>query len=293
MSDFPDPGQIYQRFLRDVETNSVDEALAGPHYFKRCQQIRQDARNANKFDFLRWPSLSDFSIPESWIPAECYEELQKNQQWDQRWYPLTRESKIGAPKDFSLDFGTSPILIQHAYHLLRYETTTCKSLLGCDFIFEVGGGYGSFCRLLKNAGFSGLHIIYDLPHTSSIQRLYLTLSRFIEVPYREMARRKEHGFCLVVDENLDETFSFLRSGNYLVGFVATWSLSETSMAVRERIFPRFYPICGQYLIAFQPAWGSINNVEYFSRFAGFRPNLKWFTEEMPRTVPPPSLYLFA
>ena len=96
-----------------------------------------------------------------------------------------------------------------------------------------------------------------------------------------------------MDEFLDEAFNFCKSNNRRVGFIATWSLSETSMLVRERIFPRFFPICEQYLIAFQPAWGTINNVDYFSAFPTFRPELKWFSEEMPRTVPPPSLYLFA
>jgi hypothetical protein len=293
MTVFSDHNETYQKFLRETEANTVNEWLASRHYLQRCQQIKEDARILDRFDFLRWPSLSDFSVPSSWIPSECYDELRRNPEWRERWFRLTRESKTGTPKDFSRDFGTSPILIQHAYHLLRYETATNKSLLNCDVIFEIGGGYGSFCRLLGNAGFSGLHVIYDLPHTSSIQRLYLTLSGFTEVPREEMSKREEHGFCLIVDEYLDDAFNFFKSSNLRVGFVATWSLSETPMSVRERIFPRFYRICEQYLIAFQPAWERINNVDYFSAFPNFRPELNWLKEEMPRTIPPVSSYLFA
>jgi hypothetical protein len=293
MTNLGDHNGIYQKFLEETEANSVDERLATHHYVERCREIKENARIRNRFDFLRWPSLADFSVPESWIPSACYDELRRSPEWSERWFRLTRESKIGTPKDFSRDFGTSPILVQHAYHLLRYETATNKSLLNCDAIFEIGGGYGSFCRLLRNAGFSGLHIIYDLPHISSIQRLYLTLSGFTEVPREEMSQREEHGFCLIVDEYLDNAFNFLKSGNVRVGFVATWSLSETPMSVRERIFPRFYQVCQQYLIAFQPAWQTINNVDYFAAFPTFRPELNWLKEEMPRTVPPPSFYLFA
>jgi hypothetical protein len=68
---------------------------------------------------------------------------------------LTRDSKLGRPQDFTLDMGTSPILIQHAFHLLHYEDCTKTPFLDCDMIFEVGGGYGSFCRLLEAAGFGG------------------------------------------------------------------------------------------------------------------------------------------
>ena len=291
MTDFSDHNEIYQKFLRETEANNADERLATPHYLRRCQQIKEEARTRNRFDFLRWPSFEDFSAPESWIPSACYDDLRRNPEWGKRWFRLTRESKIGTPKDFSRDFGTSPILIQHAYHLLRYETATNKSLLNCDVIFEVGGGYGSFCKLLRNAGFSGLHVIYDLPHMSSIQRLYLTLSGFTEVPREKMSQRE--GFCLLADEYLDNAFNFFKSGNSRVGFVATWSLSETPMSVRERIFPRFYQVCDQYLIAYQPAWEGVNNVNYFSAFPNFRPELNWLKEDMPRLVQPPSVYLFA
>ena len=49
-------------------------------------------------------------------------------------------------------------------------------------------------------------------------------------------------FCLLVDEYLDKAFNFFKSSNSRVGFVATWSLSEAPMSVRERLFPRFYRI---------------------------------------------------
>jgi hypothetical protein len=120
---------------------------------------------------------------------------------------------------------------------------------------------------------------------SSIQRLYLTLSGFTEVPREKMSQRE--GFCPLVDEYLDNAFNFFKSSNSRVGFVATWSLSETPLSVRERIFPRFYQVCDQYLIAYQPAWEGVNNVNYFSAFPNFRPELNWLKEDMPRLVPAP------
>lgn len=290
MTKFSDHNETYRKFLREIEAQSLDETLATNHWIQRCRELKEDARNGSQFDFLRWRSLGDFSVPDAWIPPVCYLELRNNPEWHRKWFELTRESKIGHPRDFSQDFGTSPILIQHAYHLLTYETVTSRSLLNCEVIFEIGGGYGSFCRLLRNAGFSGLHVIYDLPHISSIQRLFLTLSGLTEVPFDQISKRAEHGFCLITSQYLDDAFNFFISSNSRVGFVATWSLSESPMSVRERIFPRFHGVCEQYLIAFQPAWENINNFEYFSAFPVQRPNLKWWRLQISML---PSWYLFA
>jgi len=286
--------EIFQRFLAEIEAQSVDESLASKIYVDQWRQLKEDARARSKFEFLRWPGLDAFSIPENWVPAACYYDLRNSLDWDERWFRLTRDSKVGASKDWSIDFGTSPALVQHTYHLFRYEKATGRSLLDCDLIFEVGGGYGSFCRLLQSAGFSGLHIIYDLPHVSSIQRLYLSLLGLQELPPAEIGKLKTHRFCLLTHQYFDVAIErILESSESRVGFVATWSLSEMPLAVRERIMAPLGKRCVQYLIAFQPAWGTINNTDYFRNLREARPDLKWREEQMPRIVSPPSLYLFA
>ncbi len=55
-----------------------------------------------------------------------YQELRNSRDWSEHWFPLTRETKVGCPKDYDQDFGTSPILVQHAYHLFRYRKSTGK-----------------------------------------------------------------------------------------------------------------------------------------------------------------------
>jgi hypothetical protein len=280
--------QIYQGFLSEIDAAAVPDGLAIPLWTDVCRQIQYDARTCDRFEFLRWPSLNNFSVPEEWIPQIWYTTLLINPCWSTKWFPLTRDTKVGRPKDFSLDFGTSPILVQQAYHLLRYESATGHSLVDCDIIFEVGGGYGSFCRLLKNAGFNGLHIIYDLPHVAAIQRLYLGASGFDEVPQVEVSQRNHHGFCLVSDDALNSAFNILAACKLRIGFVATWSLSEFPLGARERVLPRFLDICSQYLIAYQPHFFGVNNEEYFDTLPEQRPELGWQKEDVP-----PSFYLFA
>jgi glycosyltransferase involved in cell wall biosynthesis len=286
--------QIYDRFLSEIRASSLDESIATNHWRQRCEELKKDAQTGSKFDFLRWPSLGDFSVPELWIPPAWYNQLRSSSEWHRRWFYLTRESKVGNPQDYSNDFGSSPILIQHAYHLFRYERATHKALKDCDVIFEVGGGYGSFCRLLRNSGFSGLHVIYDLPHVSAIQRLYLSLSGFTEAPAREIGSRDRHGFSLISDSELDAVFERLESSRLRVGFVATWSLSETSMSVRKKFFPRFHGILASYLISYQFKWEGIDNINYFDDFADHRVDLDWRNEEIGEMIDiNPSYYLFA
>ncbi|AWN48660.1 hypothetical protein DK419_21770 [Methylobacterium terrae] len=288
-----DHGAIYRRFLDEIASTAVGPETATAFWREQGRLIAADARVGSPHDFLRWPSLEPFSAPESWIPQACYDALRDRPDWASRWFPLTRDTKVGGPKDYGRDLGTSPILVQHAYHLMRYEQDTGRALTECDVIVEIGGGYGSFCRLLRNAGFEGLHVIYDLPHVSAIQRLYLGLSGFTEVSPAQVARRTRHGVCLVTDDGLDAVHAALADQGLTVGFVATWSLSEAPMSVRDRIFPRFHPLCTRYLIAYQPYWDRIDNGAYFGALCRDRPDLTWRTEQMPRVADPPSLYLFA
>jgi hypothetical protein len=283
-----DEEQIFERFLADLDVATVSESDAIPFWRDVCQAIRADAGAKSKAEFLRWPSLTNFSVPETWTPEICYSSLRASADWSSRWLRLTRESPIGSPKEFSRDSGASPILVQHAYHLFRYEALTGKSLIDCDAIFEIGGGYGSFCRLLKNAGFKGVHIIYDLPHVAAIQRLYLLLSGFVETPRSEIFDQTAHAFCLISGDSLNEAFDALKASNLRVGFVATWSLSEFPLAARALVLPRFLDICECVLIAYQPEFMGLDNMGYFEDVVRQRPERPWRFEGVM-----PSYYMFA
>ncbi|TGQ69346.1 MAG: hypothetical protein E5V49_14625 [Mesorhizobium sp.] len=280
--------EMYKRFLNDMDTSIVDQKLTMGFWQQTCEAIKKDAITGSRFDFLRWPSLTVFSVPESHIGPECYSELRASPEWESKWFNLTRDHMVGTPRNFSRDFGTSPILAQHAYHLYRYEVATGSSLIDCDVVFEVGGGYGSFCRLLRNSGFKGTHIIYDLPHVNSIQRLFLSMCGFQEVSTTDInSFNSKNGFCLVSDAHLDETLHLLKSTKPRVSFVATWSLSEMPISARERIFPRLHEICDRYLIAFQNEFinlsdtrYNIHNAEYFDALRSEKPDVKWHTQSI-------------
>ncbi|MER8677031.1 MULTISPECIES: hypothetical protein [unclassified Mesorhizobium] len=294
--------EMYRRFLNDLDISLVDQKSTMGFWQQTCEAIKKDAITGSRFDFLRWPSLGVFSVPESSVGPTCYSELRASTDWESKWFNLTRDCMVGTPRNFSRDFGTSPILIQHAYHLYRYEAATGRSLIDCDVIFEIGGGYGSFCRLLRNHGFRGKHIIYDLPHVQSVQRLFLSMCGAKELSASDTIRNSaEHGFCLVSDPGLDEAFQLLKSANLRVAFVATWSLSEMPISARERIFPRLHEVCDRYLIAFQHEFinltdtrHNIPNAEYFDTLRSERPELEWHIQDInPEFYLKRHQYLFA
>ena len=93
--------------------------------------------------------------------------------WRSRWPPALREHTIGFPRPFYGYPKSSGDLINHAYHLCRFEETTGVSLATMPVIVEFGGGSGSMCRTLHQIGLTEAHLIFDLPELSAIKRFFL------------------------------------------------------------------------------------------------------------------------
>jgi hypothetical protein len=283
--------QIFEEFRARIQILSVNDSLVTPHWANRCREFSNDVEHLAPNEFLRWPSFRDFSIPEFWVFAPWYDALCADEAWGRRWQKLTREVKLGHPHDFSRDLGTSPLLIQHAYHLKLYEDWTRHSLIDTDVIVEFGGGYGSFARLLRNAGFNGCHIIYDLQHMLEIQRLFLTLLGADIIGLAQAPDWRKHAICLVSDADLDSIVNFLAACPRKVTFVATWSLSESPINVREEFLGRLADHFDHFLIAYQDRWEEIDNCYYFSELRTTRSNFLWREAEIPHY--PRNFYLFS
>jgi hypothetical protein len=168
---------------------------------------------------------------------------------------------------------SSPLLVQHGYHLIRLLEYTNIDVLHLQEIVEFGGGYGSFFRLLKNLGYTNKYFIYDLPVMCAIQKFYLK-NVFLPCPNTETLSNLKwlSGAASNVSDNvinLDESL-----------FMATWSLSECPYDLRQE----FEPIISKFkyvLIAYQPKFHDFNNVEYFNSLESKLPNFKWNHFECP------------
>ncbi|PYS49186.1 MAG: hypothetical protein DMF68_10800 [Acidobacteria bacterium] len=214
--------------------------------------------------FLRWDIISRnmFVADADYIKQEL-ESLKQEQQWQNRWRAAIKESSIGCPTPYSLYTESSGNLIHHAYHLSQFEKVLGKTVDTLDMVWEFGGGYGSMCRLFYNLGFKGLYIIFDLPRVSALQRFFLKSLNIPIVSLDDAARGKRG---VLLSSELDQLKSLLSDMRAIdIGeraFVATWSVSETPIALRKIVLELARDFdC--YLIAYQDRFSDVNNIDFF------------------------------
>jgi len=148
-------------------------------------------------------------------------------------------------------------LIHHGYSLNQLMKHTGKGVV-MNSVFEFGGGYGSFIRLLRQVGFSGRIHSYDLPFFSELQKYFLGRLGINNVTY----------YSNEIDDIIDVDL-----------FVGLWSFSEASLQVRAKILGQVnFKNC---LIAYQPNCNGINNMEYFESFRLKWNHIKFFDYEVP------------
>jgi hypothetical protein len=130
-------------------------------------------------------------------------------------------------------------MIHYAYHIDIFQKKYNKDIKNFDSIIEFGGGYGGMCRLLRKMGFKGKYIIYDLPELNLLQKYYLTKEDCMD--------------NTVITNNFDifnENFELL---------IATWSLSETPLEIRDKVIKS----AKNYIMASQPSYAGNDNTKYF------------------------------
>ncbi len=163
-------------------------------------------------------------------------------------YPIM-EDWVGNP-------SSNGNLVHHAYSLNQLLKQI--NLLDIKSVFEFGGGYGSFIRLLRRMGFYGAIHSYDLPFFSELQKYFLGKLNINNVTF----------YSNKVTNPIKVDL-----------FVGLWSFSESSLAVRRKILRSVsFKNC---LIAYQPECNGIDNMEYFSKHFKSRRDMRFFDYEVP------------
>lgn len=187
------------------------------------------------------------------------------------------ESPVGRPLVNPHYPLSSPLLVQHGYHLLRLLEATDLDLSALRLVVDFGAGYGSFFRLLRNLGYRERYLIWDLPVMCALQRFYLR-NVFPTGPggqppgNLEWLSSGEPAAPAVVSGHCAQNQPSL--------FIATWSLSETPLAVRQQIAAT---LCGftHILCAYQRTFGEHDNVKYFQLLEKSLPDFAWQHAECP------------
>jgi hypothetical protein len=245
--------------------------------------------NENPRDFLRWKIISSTMFMP--FAHYIYQELNylKNQpDWNKRWRKAIVESSIGNPPPYLFYPITSANLIHHAYHLAQFEEKTGVCLKSIDFIFEFGGGYGSMCRLFYNLGFRGKYVIYDLPPFSALQTYFLRSIGVPVISLTEFFSANSGVVCLTKTNQLKLAIS--RSKQLKNLFIATWSMSEVPLVLREVILSLVASFQA-YLFAYQEKFGDVDNLLFFENWKNHNQNVVWDDVKI-KHMPGDNFYLF-
>ncbi len=198
--------------------------------------------------------------------------LKRSPQWKERWRRAIVEVPVGRPRRFLLYPRSSGNLIHQAYHIARFEQEMSYRVEDAKYILELGGGYGSMCRLLLTLGFGGKYVLFDLPPFSELQKLYLQLSG-IQVASTDSGYGEWAQVLCVTDMEALETIvrKYFHRGAV---FIATWSLSESPFDVRRQVVNLFEKFTG-ILIAYQKQFEDVDNGAYFQGLMEGKTSFQW------------------
>lgn len=235
----------------------------------RERVLRDDPRQ-----FLRWDVIAYtmFVFFARYIHRELAF-LKSRPDWNARWRPAISESAVGRPIPYLLYPASSANLIHHAYHLAQFEHQGGGPVHEIELVLEFGGGYGSMCRLFHNLGFRGRYLIFDLRPMSALQKFYL---QTLGLPVRSLDdfhRQLPGVYCLSELEPLQALLAGAPAGERSM-FLATWSLSETPVSLRESVRPLVLGF-NAFLIAYQDRFGEVDNLQYFSEWQQTLPLVQW------------------
>ena len=258
--------------------NYMSDAIRKWIEFRRS--LRQDILTKDPRYFLRWPVIQ-YTMFYSGHKSEI-ETLRQSSSWKRLREGIT-ENTSGHPVHYKLFPKSSGNLIHQAYTLHQLENAYGVRIETLHSIFEFGGGYGSAAQFVFQMGFNGTYTILDLPEFSLLQRYFFSTTQNITMN-DVGTRESSFDVRLRTDFNmLDEKCSAPDL------FLAAWSLSESPIDTREKIFehisqPRYY------LIAYQDTFQDIDNVSYFETLT--KQKLKNYTwKSIPITHLPGNTYL--
>lgn len=271
-ADFPPAEGVALKELRQTfatspifPTSGVPASTARWHAY--LNRLRDRIVNDDPRKFLQWDVFHEalFVAFAPYVSKEI-SYLRSRADWP-RWRELIKEPWVGTPPRYPLYPASTGNTIHNVCHLAKFEEATGTRISDLDFVLEFGGGYGNLCRLMRSAGFKGRYVIFDFRTIGAVQRYYLKACGVSNV---------EHVFEIGA---LDEAIAGFH-GKTL--FAATWSLSESPVAVRAPLMQRISKF-SHFLIAYQARFEEVDNVAFFRDWSASVP-VKWYgwnIEEQP------------
>jgi hypothetical protein len=264
----------FQTACRELPVLETHSALPSERiWLSNLNRLRELVLKEDPREFLRWDVVNStmFIAFAHYISTER-NYLKRRPDWNTRWRKAIKESCVGHPTPYLFYPASSGNLIHHAYHVAQFEEKTQVQIDQLDFVFEFGGGYGSMCRLFYNLGFRGSYVIFDLPLFSALQTYYL---KTLALPVRSRTEFLKSRMAIVCLSDIQDLKTLLEDHLEAKNlFIATWSISETPVHLREIVLPlvsNFY----SFLIAYQDRFEEVNNLEFFDQWQEAMRHVIW------------------
>ena len=218
--------------------------LATP-WDRHRRSLRRHVENDNIDNFLKWSTIvaTMFVGEAPYIRSEFDYLMAENGGWKK----AIQESGVGNPSRLSYADWTSGNLVHQAYHLKQWQDHSDLWALELDEVFEIGPGYGAMAVVLRQAGFQGDFGFHDLPEFDLLRRFYLDR---VGIEVTDIASDSD-GIRLTI---------------------ALFSVDEMPLADRGILKWN----ADEYLIAYHPDYGGVDNTKFFKEFTELRPDLSWY-----------------
>ncbi len=238
-------------------------------------RLRMYVRFFDPGNFLNWTVICGTMFQKS-IPDVYLKEMTSSKDWETQWKPAVKENVFGNPEISKQVPGSSGNLLTHAFHLFRLQKITGISFANLGEVVEFGGGYGSMCRLLRNLGFKGTYVLFDLPIFLCLQKLYLNA---IGQPTEYLAAENESAKNILVSTTKELASVTAGTDGKKRLFIATWSISETPIAARNEIFALVKNF-NYFIIGYQKEFDGMDNNAYFKNLADAHPDVEWTIQDI-------------
>lgn len=270
----PPPSDFEKKLIGQLRRHfkNLPPSLPLPSWASFTRELKELVLTSDPRSFLRWKVIQNtmFMVNPPYIAA-LLQELQDSEEWLTLWRDALKESPFGFPSLSPLLPQSSGNLIVHAFHLLQLHKATHLNFDQSELIIEFGGGYGSMCRLVRQLGFKGAYVIYDLPEFSYLQEFYL---QGLGLPVARLTDQDLKSGCnyLVTDTARLKQVSPKPGSSSM--FVAIFSLSESPIQLRQDILSLMQN-CSSYLFIYQNKFDEIDNVRFFDRYIENMPKVRW------------------
>lgn len=256
---------------------SRNKAAVDGNWISNDDRLCQRILTSDPVDFLKWDVIARTMVVGNadFVPEELAF-LQALPDWKTRWEKALEESSVGSPDLFPGFPSSSGNLIHLAYHLANYEKKTGIRIPDSPFVLEFGGGYGGMCRLVHKLGFKGKYVIFDLPPLSALQRFFLKMNG---IPAEHEVRSSGAVLCSSDFEQLKDVLA-AQPDLGSASFIATWSLSESPVALRRDLLPLVAQF-RSFLIAYQGLFGEVDNDAFFKDWSAAMPGVDWSQWKIP------------